>query len=83
MGFLGLSDEDYIRVGVGVIVLSGAFITAGIYMWNKRRKEKADRENDRPGMAGYSPGVKEKFDTAQCFNGSIHNTGANAITDKL
>ena len=57
MGFLGLSDEDYIRVGVGVIVLSGAFITAGIYMWNKRRKEKADRENDRPGMAGYSPGV--------------------------
>ncbi len=48
MGFLGLSDEDYIRAGIGVILFSGAFITAGIYIWNKRRKEKADRENDNP-----------------------------------
>ena len=45
MGFLGLSDEDYIRAGIGVILFSGAFITAGIYVWNKRRRTATGSDN--------------------------------------
>ncbi len=46
MLFLGLSDRDYIRAGAGVTVFSGAFITAGIYFWNKRRRQSFPIRNE-------------------------------------
>ena len=46
MRVLSLSDRDYIRGGIAVIVVSGLFITLGIYIWNKRKKEEEDRIKD-------------------------------------
>ncbi|MBQ9549896.1 MAG: FHA domain-containing protein [Lachnospiraceae bacterium] len=46
MRALSLSDRDYIRGGIAVMVISGLFITLGIYIWNKRKKEEEDREKD-------------------------------------
>lgn len=37
LAFLGLTDRDYIRSGVAVTIVSGVFITLGVYYWNKRR----------------------------------------------
>ena len=46
MAFFGLNDGDYIRAGVGVTVFSGVFIAAGVYFWNKKRKEEEERRLD-------------------------------------
>lgn len=46
MAMLGLSDGDYIRAGIGVTVFSGVFIAAGVYFWNKKKKEEEDRRLD-------------------------------------
>ncbi len=46
MAMLGLSDGDYIRAGIGVTVFSGVFIAAGVYFWNRHKKEEEDRKLD-------------------------------------
>lgn len=46
IAMLGLSDGDYIRAGIGVTVFSGIFIAAGVYFWNKRKKEEEVRRLD-------------------------------------
>ncbi len=36
---LGISDGDYIRVGIAVAVLSGLFIVMAVYLWNRHHGE--------------------------------------------
>ncbi len=42
LAFLGLTDRDYIRSGVVLTVVSGLFITIGVYCWNRRRVKKKE-----------------------------------------
>ena len=57
MALLGLSDRDYVRVGIGVTAFSGVFIALGMYIWNKRKKEEEDRKRD---MDSLNSDIKEE-----------------------
>ena len=46
MAAFSFTDSDYVRCGILVTIISGLFITIGIYFWNRRRKEEEDREKD-------------------------------------